>query len=78
MREIPNPLSSLTESLGKKKPKKTLGETLAPLQQIFQKKFSQIGKKNSKALGQKQEAPAIQTSKASPISVSWARHEDEV
>ena len=37
MREIPNPLSSLTESLGKKKPKKTLGETWAPLQQIFQK-----------------------------------------
>lgn len=76
MREIPNPLSSLTETLGKKKVKKSLTEKFAPLQEIFKEKLGKLGKK--KAAQGAIEAPAVQTSKASPISVTWARHEDEV
>ena len=80
MRELPNPLSLFTESLTKNKPmKKTMSERIAPLQKILQEKMGRLqinerATKNTKPV----EAPAVHTSKASPISVTWARHQDEV
>jgi putative hemolysin len=80
MRELPNPLSLFTESLTKNKSmKKTMSERIAPLQKILQEKMGRLqinerATKNTKPV----EAPAIHTSKASPISVTWARHQDEV
>ena len=80
MRELPNPLSLFTESLTKNKSmKKTMSERIAPLQKILQEKMDRLqinerATKNTKPV----EAPAIHTSKASPISVTWARHQDEV
>ena len=80
MRELPNPLSLFTESLTKNKSmKKTMSERIAPLQKILQEKMGRLqinerATKNTKPV----EAPAVHTSKASPISVTWARHQDEV
>ena len=80
MRELPNPLSLFTESLTKNKTiKKTMSERIAPLQKILQEKMGRL-QINERAQAQSKpvEAPAVQTTKASPISVTWARHQDEV
>lgn len=80
MRELPNPLSLFTESLTKNKTiKKTMSERIAPLQKILHEKMWRL-QINERAQAQSKtvEAPAVQTTKASPISVTWARHQDEV
>jgi putative hemolysin len=79
MRDLPNPLSSITDSFLNKNLKKTMSEKIAPIHQIIKDKIIRIQqnsapKKNKKNI----EAPAVQTNKAAPISVSWARHQDEV
>jgi putative hemolysin len=80
MRELPNPLSLFTESLTKnKKIKKTMSERIAPLQKILQEKMGRLQiNERAKAHTKPVEAPVVQTTKASPISVTWARHQDEV
>ncbi len=80
MRELPNPLSLFTESLTKNKTtKKTMSERIAPLQKILQEKMGRLQiNERAKAHTKPLEAPAVQTTKASPISVTWARHQDEV
>jgi putative hemolysin len=80
MREIPNPWSSLTESITKKKiEKKTLTEHIAPLQKILQEKMARFQKKTvDENSTPKNKAPAVHTEKQSPITLSWARHQDEV
>lgn len=79
MRDLPNPLSSITDSLVKKDMKKIMSEKIAPLHQIIKDKISRLqNNSGQKKSSKKLEAPAVQTSKAAPISVSWARHHDEV
>lgn len=83
MREIPNPWSSLTSTLSNSSEKKKLSDRIAPLQKILQEKMARLNPKNNKsqksgADASKVEAPAIQTNKQNPISLSWARHQDEV
>ena len=80
MRELPNPLSLFTESLTKnKRIKKTMSERIAPLQKILQEKMGRLQiNERASANAKPVEAPAVQTTKASPISVTWARHQDEV
>jgi putative hemolysin len=80
MRELPNPLSLFTESLTKSKPmKKTMSERIAPLQKILQEKMGRLQiNERAQVKSKPVEAPAVQTTKASPISVTWARHQDEV
>jgi putative hemolysin len=80
MRELPNPLSLFTESLTKNKTiKKTMSERIAPLQKILQEKMGRLQiNERAQVKSKPVEAPAIQTTKASPISVTWARHQDEV
>lgn len=80
MRELPNPLSLFTESLTKNKTiKKTMSERIAPLQKILQEKMGRLQINERAQIKSKTvEAPAVQTTKASPISVTWARHQDEV
>jgi putative hemolysin len=83
MREIPNPWSSLTNTLSNSSEKKKLSDRIAPLQKILQEKMARLNPKNNKpqksgADASKVEAPAIQSNKQNPISLSWARHQDEV
>jgi putative hemolysin len=81
MREIPNPWSSLTESLSKvKTEKKTMSEHIAPLQRILQEKMARFQKKSTtQSVAKEIKAPAVHTTeKQSPITLSWARHQDEV
>ena len=82
MRELPNPWSSLTDALTKNKSdKKTLSERIAPLHKILQEKMIRLKPKaddSANNSASKQEAPAVQTNKQNPISLSWARHQDEV
>lgn len=80
MREIPNPWSSLTESLSKvKTEKKTMSEHIAPLQKILQAKMARFQKKPAaESVTKENKAPSVHTEKQSPITLSWARHQDEV
>ena len=83
MREIPNPLSILTDGIIKTKTKKSLSERLAPLQVILKEKLPGLKKKNSAApVNVRIERPSPQAAhikkESQPISVSWARHQDEV
>jgi putative hemolysin len=79
MSDLPNPLSSITDSFFNKNNKKTMSERISPIHQIIKEKISRIQQNSSSVkAGKKVEAPAVQTSKAAPISVSWARHLDEV
>jgi len=83
MREIPNPWSSLTSTLSNSSEKKKLSDRIAPLQKILQEKIARLNPKNNEpqksgADASKAEAPAIQSNKQNPISLSWARHQDEV
>ena len=82
MRELPNPWSSLTDALTKNKSdKKTLSERIAPLHKILQEKMIRLKPKaddSANNSASKQEAPAVHTNKQNPISLSWARHQDEV
>jgi uncharacterized protein YdaU (DUF1376 family) len=79
MSDLPNPLSSITDSFFNKQNKKTMSERIAPIHQIIKEKITRIQQNSSSVKANKKiEAPAVQTSKAAPISVSWARHQDEV
>jgi putative hemolysin len=79
MSDLPNPLSSITDSFFNKNNKKTMSERISPIHQIIKEKISRIQQNSSSVkAGKKVEAPTVQTSKAAPISVSWARHLDEV
>lgn len=79
MSDLPNPLSSIADSFLNKNTKKTMSERIAPIHQIIKEKITRIQQSSSSTKANKKiEAPAVQTSKAAPISVSWARHQDEV
>ena len=79
MRDLPNPLFSITDSFLNKNVKKSMSERIAPIHRIIKEKITRIQQNSSDVKANKKvEAPAVQTSKASPISVSWARHQDEV
>ena len=79
MSDLPNPLSSIADSFLNKNTKKTMSERIAPIHKIIKEKITRIQQNStSKKSNKTVEAPAVQTSKASPISVSWARHQDEV
>lgn len=82
MKDLPNPWLSLTGSLTKPSLVKTLMNK-NPIHKIIQEKIARlIPAKSSQRLDAQIEmaAPAVHTdsAKQSPISISWARHQDEV
>jgi putative hemolysin len=84
MKEIPNPWVSLTSSFYKPEvTKTTMSMKKTAIHKIIQEKISRLIPKSSNQqspIENIQSAPAVHTnsSKQSPISLSWARHQDEV
>jgi hypothetical protein len=65
MSDLPNPLSSITDSFFNKQNKKTMSERIAPIHQIIKEKITRIQQNSTtKQTNKKVESPAVQTSKA--------------
>lgn len=82
MKDLPNPWLSLTSSLTKSEIVKTSMKK-NPFHKIIQEKIARLipAGGSQKSIAQSEmAAPAVHTdsAKQSPISISWARHQDEV